>query len=292
MRGSYFSGRNPNVATIRLRVPVGIIYPEQLDTLKEVANRYGDGRLHLTVRKTIEIPSVPKKHLAKALACLSAAGWYSSAFGNNVRNIIACPGRYSCPNSQIDTQSLGLELDSSLADLDNMPAKVKIAISGCSNGCTHPLANDIGIVGVSRVKFLEEKCQQCYSCIKSCRESAIQVSAEGKVFIDYEQCIDCGECLDFCGSKVIVCEKTSFRIYLGGKMGRHPRFGRVYGDFVSLNELLQQVEKIVAVYSQYGLENERLGDLIERISLEQFAELVANCIPPSGKDFLSSASYY
>ena len=66
---NYFSGKDPNVATIRLRVPIGIVYPEQLDILKEAALRYGDGRLHLTVRKTIEIPGVPRKDLDLLLLC-------------------------------------------------------------------------------------------------------------------------------------------------------------------------------------------------------------------------------
>ena len=272
---NYFSGKDPNVATIRLRVPIGIVYPEQLDILKEAALRYGDGRLHLTVRKTIEIPGVPRKDLGLALALLSEAGWYSGAFGNNVRNIVACPGKYSCPQAQIDTQALGLELDSAFASLDHLPNKIKISISGCPNGCTAPLSNDIGIIGVAKIKILEEKCVHCSSCIKHCRENALSMSAQGQVLIDYGKCIDCGECVSYCPSQAMICEETYYRLFIGGKMGRHPRFGQFYGDFSTVLDLLYQVEKILAVYYRHGKKDERIGDLIERISLERFRQYVS-----------------
>src|SRR5690606_29801183 len=112
--------------------------------------------------KTIEIPGVPIKLVETAKLLLTRAGWGGSAFGNNVRNITSCPGRYSCTNAQVDTQGIGLELDSILCHLDYLPAKFKIAIAGCVNGCTHPLINDLGIVGVSRAVFNPEKCKMCY----------------------------------------------------------------------------------------------------------------------------------
>jgi anaerobic sulfite reductase subunit C len=278
------SARDPNLCTIRLRVPLGIIYPEQLDTLKEVALRYGDGRLHLTVRKTIEIPGIPINLLGAAQAKLINAGWYSNAFGNNVRNITACPGRYSCPNAQVDTQGLGLELDSAFLHLEHLPAKLKIAVAGCSNSCTHPLVNDIGIIGIARVALIQENCRHCLKCIKSCSEGAIQQDSHGDIMIDMEKCIDCGDCISACNHAAIVCEDRNYRMYIGGKMGRHPRFGNVFGDFATQSELIEQVEKIIGVFANYAQKGERLGSLIERISIEKFEQLVGEWQPADQLD--------
>lgn len=268
------SARDPNLCTIRLRVPLGILYPEQLDILKKVANRYGDGRLHLTVRKTIEIPGIPINMFRAARAMLETAGWYANAFGNNVRNITACPGRYSCPNARIDTQGLGLELDSAFYHLEHLPAKLKIAVAGCPNGCTHPLVNDIGIVGVAPIAFQPENCKHCYKCIKSCREDVIKQDSQGELIFDMENCVQCGDCLLVCNNSSIISEGDYYRLYVGGKMGRHPQLGNIFADFATQLELMDQIEKIVEVYLNYADKNERLGSMIERVGMEQFTKLV------------------
>lgn len=269
------SARDPNLVTIRLRVPLGIVYPEQLDILREVALRYGDGRLHLTTRKTIEIPGVPVKFVEMAQALLSRAGWDGSAYGNNVRNIIACPGRSSCANAQVDTHGIGLELDSLLCHLDHLPAKVKIAISGCVNGCTHPLINDIGLVGVARVAFYSEKCKGCRSCLKRCREGALALDAAGTVVFHREKCIDCGDCLHGCPNEALICEGVYYRLYVGGKMGRSPSLGQVFGDFPTQGEAIEQVQRILAAYYWHANHEERLAHMIQRVSLPNFKKLAA-----------------
>ncbi|HHX51552.1 MAG TPA: hypothetical protein GX711_08945, partial [Clostridia bacterium] len=60
-----------------------------------------------------------------------------------------------------------------------------------------------------------------------------------------------------------------------GKMGRHPRFGECFGDFSTVLDLLYQVEKILAVYYRHGKKDERMGDLVQRISLENFRQYVS-----------------
>ena len=267
MRRSYFSDRNPNFSTIRLRVPLGIIYPEQLDTLKDVAQRYGRDRIHLTVRKTVEIPGVATSDVPAALEKLARAGWYSSSFGNNLRNVVACPGLYSCPNALVDTAALGLELDSAFADCDDFPAKVKIAIAGCPNACSHPLINDIGVVGVSRVEIDLKRCSGCGSCVKACREDAIELR-EGKAYINYDHCIDCGDCARDCGKYSALTQKTGYRVYIGGKMGRHPRLGEPIADLLTQGQALRLIESILVLFCDQGNPGERLADLVGRLTVE------------------------
>jgi len=267
VRRSYFSDRNPNFSTIRLRVPLGIIYPEQLDTLKGVAQRYGRDRIHLTVRKTVEIPGISTSDVPAALEELARAGWYSSSFGNNLRNVVACPGLYSCPNALVDTAALGLELDSAFADCDDFPAKVKIAIAGCPNACSHPLINDIGVVGVSRVEIDHERCTGCGSCKQACREDAIELRAD-KAYINYDRCIDCGDCARECGEDSAINQKVGYRIYIGGKMGRHPRFAEPIADLLTQAQALRLIESLLLLLCAQGKPDERLANLVDRLTLE------------------------
>jgi dissimilatory sulfite reductase (desulfoviridin) alpha/beta subunit len=251
---------------------VGIIYPEQLEVLKQVVSRYGAERIHLTVRKTVEIPGIALHQLDKVLQELATAGWHTAALGNNIRNVVACPGNYSCPNSRIDAQSLGLEIDSNMLSDEDLPAKLKIAIAGCPNSCTHPQVNDIGIIGVAKVILPEEECEDCLTCIDFCREKAIVKTDDKKAIIIRESCVDCGLCADQC--KFIKFSSICYRITVGGKVGRHPQFGQVFGDFHDYYAVLAKIEQIIMVYKEHAEQDERLGTMINRISFEQFSRLI------------------
>lgn len=271
MRQRFFSKKESDIETIRLRIPAGIMYPEQLETLKKVAARYGKERIHLTVRKAVEIPGVPLKKVKQATEELAAAGWHTTSIDDNIRNVVACPGLY-CSNSRVDTHSLGLEIDTNIISEEDLPAKLKISIAGCPNACSHPQINDIGIIGVSKVKLVSDKCEKCYKCIKQCPEKAIIKLNDGQVRIDGDLCIDCGWCADSC--KALELESTCYRILVGGKLGRHPKFADFLVDVPNMQEVLNRVEQIVLLYREHGLPDERLGNMIERVTLEKFIKLI------------------
>ena len=271
MRQKYISQKQSNQATIRLRVPVGIVYPEQLEVIMKVAHLYGKERIHLTARKTVEIPGIAIGEIKKATEELAAAGLHTTPLEENIRNVVACPGLY-CTNSRIDAHSLGLEIDTNIICEDTLPAKVKIAIAGCTNACSHPQINDIGFIGVSKVHIDEEECEHCSRCINECLEGAIIKNDDGKVIVDKEKCVDCGECSKTC--KAIKVDNNCFRIMVGGKLGKHPRFANVLGDLPSIADALNKIELILLVYKQHGLPNERLGTMIDRIGFERFVKLI------------------
>ena len=63
-----------------------------------------------------------------------------------------------------------------------------------------------------------------------------------------------------------------FRIIVGGKGGRAPVKGTFLADIGSAEETIKLVGRIIGFYVQNGKENERLGQLIERIGFGQFAK--------------------
>src|SRR4030067_115847 len=66
-----------------------------------------------------------------------------------VRNITSCPGNSECNYGIIDTYEMGGLLDKEFFGED-MPVKIKFAVTGCPNACAKPQENDFGVRGVRK----------------------------------------------------------------------------------------------------------------------------------------------
>jgi anaerobic sulfite reductase subunit C len=101
---------------------------------------------------------------------------------------------------------------------------MKLAVSGCPNSCSMPQIKDFGVHAVEPVSVDPDcKCIECMKCVETCREDAITVK-DGNVTIDKEKCVHCGLCARVCPTGTIKAEKKKYRVMIGGKVGRHPRF--------------------------------------------------------------------
>jgi len=70
------------------------------------------------------------------------------AYGKALRTVKTCVDAPWCRYGTQDSLSLGILIEKHLAGLW-MPAKLKMAVSGCPRNCAEPGIKDIGIVGVS-----------------------------------------------------------------------------------------------------------------------------------------------
>ncbi len=59
------------------------------------------------------------------------------------------------------------------------------------------------------IRFVEEKCIGCVTCLRACPTKAIRVTND-KARLNEERCIDCGECFRLCPHDAIVSETTSY----------------------------------------------------------------------------------
>lgn len=101
--------------------------------------------------------------------------------------------------------------------------RLRIAVAACPNACTMPQIRDFGLIGAMTPRQIRTSCIGCGSCEQFCQEDAISVQ-EGKALFDSNRCVGCGECGPACPEEAIEMAGPLFRIMLGGKMGRHPRF--------------------------------------------------------------------
>jgi dissimilatory sulfite reductase (desulfoviridin) alpha/beta subunit len=113
----------------------------------EIADKYGGGRLHFTTRQQIEIPYIAAKNVDAVQKLVSEAGIRTFTGGPRMRTVVACVGAAICKFGQIETSEFAREIQAKHFGRE-LPAKMKIAITGCKNNCAKVEANDIGVRGV------------------------------------------------------------------------------------------------------------------------------------------------
>lgn len=272
-KGGFIKERSSDRFAVRLRIPVGILTTDQLAKLSEVAHQYSDGFVHITSRQGIEIPGVRFADLEAVKTALAPAGLAPGSCGPRIRNIMACPGAVSCSHAFLNARALGQAIDARFVGKD-YSVKVKIAVSGCPNSCTTPQTNDIGFVGTVEPILNPDLCNGDGLCEAVCKEGAISMDDNDLPVLDTEKCINCGDCIAACPTEAWATGRQGYTVYVGGKVGRHPQLGAKFAEFVTDNESLDLIEKILAFLGKYGKSGERLGSVINRTGLEELRRYV------------------
>jgi dissimilatory sulfite reductase (desulfoviridin) alpha/beta subunit len=143
----FFQQAQKDKFSLRLCMSGGTVDTGYLKKAMEIADTYGGGRLHFTTRQQIEIPDIPAENVEAVQKLLSDAGVKTFTGGPRVRSVVACLGAGVCKFGQIETGALAKEIHDVYFGRE-LPAKLKIAITGCKNNCAKVEANDIGIRGV------------------------------------------------------------------------------------------------------------------------------------------------
>jgi dissimilatory sulfite reductase (desulfoviridin) alpha/beta subunit len=149
----FFQQADKGSFAVRLLVTGGVAEAGLLKKAAELAERYGSGKVHITSRQQIEIPSVPAGRIEALQKEMAEAGIAASPGGARVRTVAACPGAPFCKFAQIETGTLAGELQRRFGGRE-LPSKLKIALTGCPNDCLKVETNDIGIKGHKKSHLL------------------------------------------------------------------------------------------------------------------------------------------
>ncbi len=125
-------------------VPLGVVTPEFLRKIAEVAEKYGVSAIKLTSADRIALVGLKEEDIDQVWAELGVEP--GAAVGNCVRSVKVCPGITFCRMGQQDSLALGAELDKRYHGYQ-LPAKFKIGVSGCINQCAENCIKDLGFVG-------------------------------------------------------------------------------------------------------------------------------------------------
>jgi anaerobic sulfite reductase subunit C len=269
-RGGIITERNVDFATVRLRVPAGVLTAAQIKQLAKISEKYGDGSLHLTMRQTVEIPHVKPDTLQKIAKDLEKNGTPIGAEHNEVVNIMACPGTERCKYANCETIDLARKIDEKVFGKE-LPIRVRIAVSGCTHMCNSPLLNDIGIIGRIRPLRTPGLCTGCGTCVEYCRECAISIK-NGISALDESKCVQCGICIHSCPYHLLKSEYAHYQITVGGRRGASPRAGVELITVETEEEVVEVVDRIIYWIYRTAWSDRLLADQMDEIGFDKFAE--------------------
>jgi len=147
--GAYGSRMTDNYSMVRIKIPAGEIYPEQLEKIAQLSEAYSIGSAHVSTRQNIQLHWVILEDVSEIIRGLAEVGLTSrEACGNTVRNVMCSPLAGVCPNEIFDPTPYALAVAKFL--LRNplnqaLPRKFKINFTCCEK---HGMARiaDIGLI--------------------------------------------------------------------------------------------------------------------------------------------------
>ena len=264
--GGFIKERGKDLFTVRLRVPGGRLPVERLARIAEVAQKYGKGFVHLSVRQSIELINVNFADFDKVVSELGEDRQKVASCGARVRVPTACGGCEYNPNGLVDTQKAALEVDRELFGTATGHHKFKVCFAGCPFDCPKSAINDVGFQGVVEPLLASEECIGCGLCAKSCAEGALTLREDARPVYDSKTCVFCGDCLKVCPTGAWKSKRRGYTVRIGGKWGRRPLVGTPFATFLPEELAVSFIASVLSWYREKaeGAGRIRLGDVIHR----------------------------
>ncbi|HHY28992.1 MAG TPA: 4Fe-4S binding protein [Desulfitobacterium dehalogenans] len=271
-KGGFMQQVQKDHFALRLHIVGGQIPAGQLQKVTEVAQKYGQGYIHMTSRQSIEIPFIRLEDVEAVINELKSVGLEPGASGPRVRTITACQGAAICPSGLIDTTRLAKELDNRYF-ARGLPHKFKLGVTGCGNNCLKAEENDLGIKGGVRPRWQQDLCIYCGLCQAVCLAKAIEVRKEDKALsLDRDLCTYCGKCVKSCPTLAWGGER-GFLLFFGGLFGNRIAIGkRILPLVIAEEHLYQVIDKTLEFFQTYGKPSERFRTTLDRVGWENFAK--------------------
>ena len=130
--------RDKETYQIRITPPAGVVTPEELRQLADVAEKYEVPLVKITSGQRIALIGLKEEEMAQASE--------EVPFRIGGHYIQACPGNSWCKMGQCDSMGLGDTLTEKIGTLKTA-AKIKVGICGCPIGCSESHIRDIGFIG-------------------------------------------------------------------------------------------------------------------------------------------------
>jgi dissimilatory sulfite reductase (desulfoviridin) alpha/beta subunit len=257
----------------RIVTPAGLFTPDELRSISECSEKFGNGKVIFTSRLAAEIAGIPFEKVPEAENFMKERGLYFGGTGAKIRPVAACKGT-TCVYGNIDTQALAKTIyDKFYIGMKDvkLPHKFKIAVGGCPNSCMKPTLNDVGIEGHKSFTFDRDICRGCKKCAveANCPSKAVTV-IDGKAVTDGSKCTKCGVCVGKCPFGAVPKQAESVcYIYAGGTWGKKQRMGTLIPGSFNESEVPDMILKIMLWFKENAYSKERLGAAIDRLGVEK-----------------------
>ena len=268
--GGIIKQKQKDYFILRTRIPGGYLKTDLVKKYYDIAKKYGKGYVHISTRQGIEIPWIHLKNIGKLLKDIKKNAILKGACGPRSRNVVACPGSSVCRFGFVDTQDLARKLDK-VAFGKSVPKKFKVSITGCLNSCAKPQENDLGFQAEGEPEVDLDKCISCTLCAEVCEkicargktEPAITMDKNNKPIYKKKNCYFEGDCVRVCPVDAWKVKRVGFSVYIGGKVGRFPRFGDKIASFVDEKQIPKIIQKTVKCYNGIAKKGQRFGEAVD-----------------------------
>lgn len=136
--------RTPGSATLVIEIPMGDCCGADFELLSDIADRHGDGVLHLDRDQNVRLRDIPVEQVAAVRETLGARGLYLLG-ESHVAAVRACTGSAVCDLGITRAPDAGASLLESPALGRN--SALRVHVSGCPNSCAQHQIGDIGLSG-------------------------------------------------------------------------------------------------------------------------------------------------
>lgn len=283
------------ITASRIRVPGGRMDAKYLADIQNIADTYGNGTVHITVRQGFEIPGIPYEKMDEVNRLLqpiiegmginqeaSGEGYTSSG----TRNIMACVGNSICPYGCYDTTAFARKMEKAVFPND---LHFKIAFTGCSNDCCKVRTHDFGIIGMTVPQFEPDRCVSCGACIKTCTKKSVGALkfVNFRPQRDEKKCIGCGECVLSCPNMAWTRSKEKYyKLTILGRTGKkNPRMGEDFIKWIDEESIIKIVCNTYDYVKEYIDPNapggkEHIGYIVDRTGFEEFKKWALKDVKP------------
>jgi NAD(P)H-nitrite reductase large subunit len=158
--GVFFRKQTPGRFMMRIRMPNGFANAEQLRAIGELSRDCGTGSVDLTTRQQVQLRGFAVGDLAHIWRRLTAVGLVSLQTGmDNIRNVVGCPAAGFAPGELFDASPVVREFNDLFLRnkaFTNLPRKFNVAITGCTENCTHGETQDLSLTPAIKIIAGEE----------------------------------------------------------------------------------------------------------------------------------------
>jgi NAD(P)H-dependent nitrite reductase large subunit len=158
--GVFFRRQTPGRFMMRIRMPNGFTNAGQLSTIAELSRDCGTGFVDLTTRQQVQLRGFAVGDLPHIWERLSAVDLVSLQTGmDNIRNVIGCPVAGLTNDELFDASSVVRDFNEAFLRnkaFTNLPRKFNVAITGCTENCTHGETQDLSLTPAIKIIAGEE----------------------------------------------------------------------------------------------------------------------------------------
>ena len=158
--GIYPQKQGGDAFMMRIKVPGGVLTPEQARVIGQIAvdfangpiinPHFGNNFLDLTTRQDVQMHWIKMENVPEIWRRLEEAGMTTvQACGDSARNVLCCPVSGLGHDEVLDAYPIAQTISDYFTgnrEYANLPRKFKLSVTGCVEDCAQAEINDIGML--------------------------------------------------------------------------------------------------------------------------------------------------